>query len=57
MPRSSATLQQRIASTTTAAEFGLSSTERRSSRFIGTSPNRLPSARRKQSLLSLSQGM
>src|SRR6478735_7502999 len=57
MPRSSATLQQRTASSTTAAELGLSSTDNRSSRFIGTPPNNSPSSRRKHSLLSFSQGM
>src|SRR3546814_7047788 len=36
----------------TPAEFGLSSTDRRSSRFMGTPPNKRPSMRRKQTLLS-----
>ena len=42
MPRSEATLAQRIMSIATPAELGLSSTERRSSRFIGTPPNSAP---------------
>src|SRR5690606_28370613 len=51
-PRSLAILAQRIMSMATPAEFGLSSTERRSSRFIGTPPKSRPSMRRKQTLLS-----
>src|SRR5207237_8147136 len=56
MPRSSAILQQRIASIATPALFGESSTERRISRFIGTSPNPRHSMRRKHTLLSFCQG-
>ncbi len=45
-------LQLRIASTTTPALLGESSTLRRISRCIGTPPNPVPSMRRKQTLLS-----
>ncbi|PAV69714.1 hypothetical protein WR25_08443 [Diploscapter pachys] len=56
MPRSLAIAAQRIMSIATPAEFGESSTDRRSSRFIGTPPNSWPSMRRKQTLLSFCQG-
>ena len=55
-PRSAASFAQRIASIATPAELGESSTDRRSSRFIGTSPNKRPSMRRKQTLLSFCHG-
>src|SRR5439155_1660752 len=45
MPRSSASLQQRIASMTMPAELGESSTDSLRSSSIGMSPKRRPSAR------------
>src|SRR4029453_12372918 len=56
IPRSSASLQQRIASIATPAEFGESSTESFTSISIGTSPNSRPSTRIKAILLSSCQG-
>jgi hypothetical protein len=50
-PRSTANFAQRIASIETPAEFGESSTDRRSSRFIGTSPKSFPSMRKKTHLV------
>src|SRR2546423_14654123 len=56
MPRSSASLQQRIASMATPAEFGESATESFRSISIGTSPKSRPSTRIKAILLSSCQG-
>ena len=56
IPRSNPNLQQRIASITTPAELGESSTESLISIFMGTSPNNLPSIRIKATLLSFCQG-
>src|SRR3954452_12079439 len=54
-PRSFATRAQRIRSIATPALLGESSTESRSSIFIGTPPNSWPSMRRQQTLLSFCQ--
>src|SRR5205823_11887963 len=56
IPRSSASLQQRIASIATPAELGESSTESLISISIATSPKSRPSARIKAILLSSCQG-
>ena len=55
-PRSRASLIQRMASMTIPAELGESSTDKRTSIFIGTSPKWRLSIRMKATLLSLSQG-
>jgi hypothetical protein len=55
-PRSRATLAQRIMSIATPAEFGESSTDRRTSMCMGTPPNMVPSSRMKATLLSFCQG-
>jgi len=51
-----ASFAQRMASIATPAELGESSTERRSSRSMGTLPKSLPSMRMKQTLLSFCHG-
>ena len=56
MPRSRASFAQRMASIATPALLGESSTQSRSSRFIGTSPKPRHSMRMKQTLLSFCQG-
>ena len=56
IPLSKASLQHLMASMAQPAEFGESSTLKRSSKFIGTSPKTRPSILKKQILLSFCQG-